>query len=153
VNILIHEDNTHRDIRLKLFLAVSVIIFLAAALSFLGNNKIGDALAMFILAGSLVIIFSIIIPRHYLIFDDRVKIRFAGPLSFTIPFSTINKVGTAGRVSFGLNFPSSLSSSHAVGILRKRRLAVYITPDDRELFIKKLEKAINDWIKDKVSPR
>jgi hypothetical protein len=148
MNALLHEDNTHKDIWIKLLLAVPVIIILAAALSFLGNTNTEDAVALFGIAALIVIIFSIIIPRQYLIFDDRVKIRFAGPLSFNIPFDTIKKVGTAGGASFGLNFPSSLSNSHAVGIHRKRRMTIYITPDDRALFMERLDKAINVWRKE-----
>ncbi len=149
MNILLHEDNTHKDIWLKLVLAVPVIILAGRALLFLERNKTENALAMIGLAALIVIIFSIIIPRQYLVFDDRVKIKFAGPFSFNIPFATIKKVGPAGGASFGLNFSSSLSRSHAVGILRKKRMAIHITPADRDLFLEKLNMAINNWVKEK----
>jgi hypothetical protein len=148
MNILLHEDNTHKDSWMKLLLAVPVIIVLATGLSFLGKTNTEDAVALFGIAALIVIIFSIIMPRQYLIFDDRVKIRFAGPFSLNIPFDTIKKVGTAGGASFGLNFPSSLSNSHAVGIFRNKRMAVYITPDDRALFMARLEKAMSNWRKE-----
>ncbi len=149
MNSLLHEDPTHKDVWLKLILAVPVILILGGALQFLANNNTEDALAMFGLDALIIIIFSIILPRKYLIFDDRVKIQFIRPLSLGIPFDTIKKIGGAGAASFGLNFPTSLSNSHAVGIQRRKRMAVYITPDNRELFLEKLEKAINDWKKEK----
>jgi hypothetical protein len=153
MDILLHEDNTHKDIWLKLILAVPIIIILVAALLFLADNKTEDALAMFGVVVLIFIIFSIIIPKQYLIFDDRVKIVFASPFSFNIPFDTVKKVGVAGGTSFGLNFPSSLSNRHAVEILRKKRIAVYITPDNRELFLEKLGKAMSNWVKEKKELR
>jgi hypothetical protein len=149
MNVLLHEDNTHKDIWLKLVLAIPVIIIVGVALSFLERNKTEDALARIGVAALIVIIFWIIIPRQYLVFDDRITIRFAGPFSFNIPFGTIKKVGPAAGASFGLNFPSSLSNSHAVGILRKKRIAIYITPVDRDLFLEKLGMAMDNWVKEK----
>ena len=149
MNILLHEDKTHKDAWLKLVLAIPMILVLGGGLQFLANNNVEDALAMFGLVVLFVIVFSIIVPRRYLIFDDKVKIQFIRPFSFSIPFDTIKKVEVAGKSSIGLNFPSSLSSSHAVGILRKKRLAAYITPDNRELFMETLEKAMSNWQKEK----
>ena len=142
---LLHRDTTHRDIGLKLVLAMPVIIILIPALLYLASNDNRTAYEMLAIVVVIVIVMWLIIPRQYLIFDNRLKIVLGGPFSFSVPFNTIKTARIPKGTTFGVNFPSSLSSKHIVEIVRNRRLSITITPNDRDLFLKTLEKALSDW--------
>lgn len=144
---LIHQDNTRKDIWLKLVLLIPLAIILVPAFDYLANNSTGEAVEMFGTAAFILVIFWIIIPRQYIIFDSKVKIVFVRPFSFTIPFHTIKTARIPKGASFGINFPSSLSNKHAVEIVRNKRMNVIITPANRELFLETLEKAMSVWRK------
>jgi hypothetical protein len=144
---LIYEDKTHKDIWLKLVLAIPVALILVPALYSLANKDSETAMEMFGVVLFILIIFWVIVPRQYLILGDKVKIVFVRPFYFTIPFDTIKTARIAKGSSFGINLPSSLSSKHAVEIVRKKRLGVVITPDNRDLFLETLGKAMRDWAK------
>jgi hypothetical protein len=147
MDTVIYEDKTHRDIWLKLVLGIPVAFLLVPALCSLAKGDNDTAVAMLGTVLLMVAIFWIIIPRTYLILDGKVKIVFAGPFSFTIPFDTIKEARIPKATSFGMNLPSSLSGNHAVEIVRKKRLNVLITPDNRDLFLESLKKAMDDWAK------
>lgn len=142
---LLYKDTTHKDIWLKLVLAIPVIIILVPALYYLMNNDTRTAYEMLVVAGVIVLVIWLVIPRQYLVFDSKLKIVLGGPFSFTVHFNTIKAARIPKGTTFGINFPSSLSSKHVVEIIRKRRMSVTITPNDRDLFLKMLEKALNDW--------
>jgi hypothetical protein len=145
VDSLIYQDNTHKDIWLKVVLAIPLVLILVPALYSLASNNTETAMGMFGVVVFILVVFWIIIPRQYLILDNKVKIVFVRPFVFNIPFNTIKTARIAKTTSFGVNFPSSLSSKHAVEIVRKKRMGVIITPENRELFLENLDKAVNEW--------
>ena len=142
---LLHRDPTHRDIWLKLVLAIPVTAILILAFVYLTDNDSQAAYEILAIVAVIVIVMWLIIPRQYLILEDRLKIVLGGPFSFSIPFNTIKFARIPKGTTFGVNFPSSLSSKHVVEIVRNRRLNVTITPNDRDLFMKTMEKALSDW--------
>src|SRR4030042_338390 len=133
---LLHKDTTHRDIRLKLVLAIPVVIILIPALYALASNDTRTAYEMLVIVAVIIIVMWLIVPRQYLIFDDRLKIVLGGPFSFGVHFNTIKTARIPKGTTFGVNFPSSLSNNHVVEIVRNRRLSVTITPNERDLFLK-----------------
>ena len=142
---LIHQDTTHKDIWLKLILAIPVVIIVAPALYYLATSESKVAYELLAIVVVMAIVLWLIVPRQYLIMDSRVKIVLGGPFSFSIHFNTINTARIPRGTTFGINFPSSLSNKHVVEIVRNRRMNVTITPNERELFLKTLEKALGDW--------
>ena len=144
---VVYQDNTNKDVWLKLVLAIPLLIFVGTALHSLAVNAIETAIAIFGVAVLILLIFWIVIPRKYVMLDSKVKIVLGGPLSFTISFKNIETARIPRGITFGINLPSSISSKHAVEIIRKKGMKLNITPDNRELFLKNLEKAIDDWKK------
>lgn len=142
---LIYQDNTHKDIWLKVVLIIPLVLILLPAFYHLATSDTGVAVEMFGPAALILVIFWIIIPRRYLIFDSKVTIVFGKPFSFSIPFDKIKAARILKGTSFGINFPSSLSSKHAVEIVRLKRMNVTITPDNPKLFLENLDKALNEW--------
>lgn len=144
---IIYQDDTNKDIWLKLLLAIPVLIILGTAFYLLITNDVKAAIEMFGVVVLILIIFWLIFPKKYIILDSKVKIVLGGPFSFNIPFKNIKTARIPKGITSGINFPSSFSGKHAVQIVRKKGMNVNITPADRELFLKNLEKAMDDWEK------
>jgi hypothetical protein len=142
---VIYQDNTNKDIWLKLILAIPLLVILGTAFYSLAANDIKTAVEMLGTVVLILIIFWTIKPRRYIIFDSKVKIVLGGPFSLNISFKNIKTARIPRGITFGINFPSSLSSKHAVEIVRKNGMTINITPDNRELFIESLEKAMSNW--------
>ena len=142
---IVYQDNTNKDIWLKLVLAIPLLIFVGIAFYYLAANDTETAIGIFGVAVLILLLFWIVIPRKYVILDSKVKIVLGGPFSFTISFKNIETARIPRGITFGINLPSSISSKHAVEIIRKKGMNVNITPDNRELFLKNLEKAMDDW--------
>jgi len=147
VDSIIYQDDTNKDIWLKLLLAIPVLIILGTAFYLLITNDVKAAIEMFGVVVLILIIFWLIFPKKYIILDSKVKIVLGGPFSFNIPFKNIKTARIPKGITSGINFPSSFSGKHAVQIVRKKGMNVNITPADRELFLKNLEKAMDDWEK------
>lgn len=145
MNSLIYQDNTHKDMRLKLVLAIPLIIILAPAFYYVASGDTRTAYELFAIVVVMAIVIWLIIPRQYLILENKVKIVLGGPLSFSIHFNTIKTAHAPRGTTFGINFPTSLSSKHVVEIVRHKRMNVTITPNNRELFLETLQKALGDW--------
>jgi len=142
---LIYQDNTHKDIWLKLVLAIPLVIILAPAFSSLASGDTRTAYEMFAIVVVIAVVIWLIIPRRYLIFNSKVKIVLGGLFSFTIPFHTIKTARSHRWTTLGINLPSSLSTKHVVEIVRNNRMPIIITPANRDLFLETLEKALSDW--------
>jgi len=102
-------------------------------------------MGMFGTAAFMAVVFWVVFPRNFCILDSRVKIVLGSPFSLNIPFNTIEAARIPKGLTFGVNFVTTFSSSHAVEVVRKRRLNVNITPGDRELFLENLDRALNSW--------
>ena len=102
-------------------------------------------MGMFGTAAFMAVVFWVIFPRKFCILDSRVKIVLGSPFSLNIPFNSIKAARVPKGLTFGVNFVTTFSSSHAVEIVRKRWLNVNITPVDRELFLENLDRAMDSW--------
>jgi hypothetical protein len=138
---LVH-GKMQNDAWLKLVFLVVVLCIAIPALVSYAEGKTSDAAAMLATAAFIAVVFILIVPTGYNIYSRRLQIVFRGPFSFNIPLNTIKKVKVPGAFSFTLNFPSSLSKGHAVEIVRTGGLNVLITPEDRVLFMDKLNDAL-----------
>ncbi|HEX75845.1 MAG TPA: hypothetical protein G4O12_04590 [Dehalococcoidia bacterium] len=141
---LIYEDKPHYDIWVKAILVLPVAIFLIPGLYLITSDP-ETAIGLFVTAVLMAIIYWAIFPRKYCILDSKVKIALGGPLSFSIPFDSIETARIPKGITLGINFVTSFSTKNAVEIARKRRLNVNITPSNRELFLSNLGKALNNW--------
>ena len=146
MRVLLYETPGHKDKWLKTILLVPVIIIIIPGLFALVDGDMASAVGMLGVAAFVALVMLFIIPRKYCIFDDRIKILFGGPFAFSIPFSTIETAQIPHRVWISINLPSSLSSSHAVQIVRKKRMSVIITPHDRLAFLENLNIALRKWL-------
>jgi len=144
VESLIYEDTPRYDVWLKAIILLPLFFVLIGAF-YLTTSEGESAIGMFATAVLMAAIYWAVFPRKYRILESKVKIVLGGPFSFNIPFDSIETARAPKWASVGINFPSSFSGKNAVQIVRRKRLNVNITPSDRELFLKSLDKALNSW--------
>ena len=93
----------------------------------------------------MVVIYWVIFPRKYCIFNNKVKVVLGKPLSFNIPFKNIETARPPQGLALGINFATALSAKDSVEIVRRKRLNVNITPSNPKLFLEKLDEALTNW--------
>lgn len=141
---VVYEDTPKYDVWLKAILAFPLFLVLIGAF-YITSSEPEAAIGMFATAVLIVIVYWAVMPRKYRILDSKVRIVLVGPFSFNIPFDTIEIARIPKGPTFGINFPTSFSSKNVVQIVRKGKLNVNITPSNRELFLKNMDKALNSW--------
>jgi hypothetical protein len=88
-------------------------------------------------------------PRKYQIFDDKVRIAFGSPRHFDIPLSNVDYVCEGDwteQFKFNRHYTTSLFKN-IVNIARNKGMMVNITPNNPELFVENLRKALAEWKK------
>jgi hypothetical protein len=128
---------------LKPLLHGLVTIILVLGLVFLFFS-IEMAVFMFALAAFYGLMFFIILPRRFEIYEDKFRIQLGWPVAVNIPLSNIEQVrpGNAGDVwvYWGIRFGTS--TTNVVEIVRKKGLNIIITPENAAEFIDQLNQAI-----------
>jgi hypothetical protein len=146
---VIYEDTPRYDVYLKSIMVLPVF-FIAFGIYYLIVAEIEAATTMFAATLLMAAMFWAMFPRKYLIFDSKFRIALGGPFSFTIPFSNLETAREPQGATFGINFPTCFSNQRTVQIIRKKGWYVNITPNDRDLFLENLNKALNDWRRSKL---
>ena len=140
---LLYEDRPRYGLWLKVLLwgLVAVMLFTAIT-TFDGNRE--DAFALIGTAVFIVLIFWMVMPRKYCIYEDRIKIVMGAPFSMSIRFDVIKYAGKPrGKLTVGINFVTSFRNT--VEIVKKKGMNVNISPADREAFLENLNNALNNW--------
>jgi hypothetical protein len=139
---LIYEDKPPYDIRLRAIMIVPVIILFAVGLSIMEREP-EAANMMYITALVIGFILWAIIPRKYVIMNDRVAIALNGGIAISIPLHRIAMARMAKGFTFSANFPTTLSGKHAIEIIKRKGMSVVITPEDPEKFTRTLNSMID----------
>ena len=141
---VIYEDSPHYDVWLKGIMMLPVF-FILIGLYFLFTAQVESAIGLFATAVLMGAIYWAIFPRKYQVLESKLRIVLGGPFSFNVPFDTLENAGKPEGVNFGINFATTFISEHIVEIKRKKGMTVNITPNDRDLFLENLDKAVDDW--------
>jgi hypothetical protein len=144
---VIYEDKPRTDTWIKSVVWLPSIIMAAAAVPLM-YKSLDPGIYMLCAAAAVgLVLYFLVIPTGYVIYNDKISVRFRGPLAFNMPFATLTGVRKSRWSTFGVNLPTNISQADAVEIVRKRRLAVTITPGDKQAFITNFEKVFKEWQK------
>ena len=141
---MIYEDTPKYDLWLKLILGGVLALTLILGIIFIFQDS-EVALAMFGVTLFDALLFKVILPQRFQIYQDRVRIVLGGPLAINIPFSNIRTVRTVSArkvfVYWGNRFATSTHS--IVEIVRKKGLGFVISPANGDMFLEQLNQARN----------
>ena len=140
---LLYEDRPRYGLWVKILVWGLLAVFLITAITTFDSNR-EDAFALIGTAVFIILIFWVVMPRKYCIYEDRIKIVMGVPFSISVRFDVIEYVGKPrGKLTVGINFVTSFRDT--VEIVRKKGMNVNISPGDREAFLKTLNKAFDNW--------
>jgi hypothetical protein len=141
---VIYEDNPRYDVWVKGIMVLPVF-FIILGVYYLFTAQVESAIGLFATTLLMGAIYWAIFPRKYQILDSKLRIVLGGQFSFNVPFDNLETARQPEGVSLGINFATTFLSQHAVEIKRKKGMNVNITPNDRDLFLENLNKAVYDW--------
>jgi hypothetical protein len=149
VDSVIYEDNPHYDVWVKAIMVLPVF-FIILGIYYLFTAQVESAIGLFATTLLMGAIYWVIFPRKYQILDSKLRIILGGQFSFNVPFDNLETARQPEGVSLGINFATTFLSQHIVEIKRKKGMKVNITPNDRDLFLENLNKAIFDWRRNNI---
>jgi hypothetical protein len=141
---LLYEDTPRYDIWLKLVLGGVLAMTLVLGVVLLFSETEG-AFVMFGVTAFDAALFTLIMPRRYQIYSDKLRIVLGGPFAWNIPFSTIKEARPASSLKAfaygGVRFATS--SKGVVEIARSKGCSVVISLANREVFLEQLNRALS----------
>ncbi|MFC1847618.1 PH domain-containing protein [Chloroflexota bacterium] len=142
INILVYDDKPRYDLWVKFILGSIIACTFILGIIYISQDT-EAAIAMFGITVFDAILFKIILPRRFQIFEDRLKILLGVPFSINIPFTNITDVktvsGTKALVYWGIQFATS--TSHVVEIIRKKGPNITISPSNPDMFLEQFKQA------------
>jgi len=141
---LLYEDMPRYDWWLKLVLVVALLATLIPGIVILTWHDTTGGLAMLGVTAADALIFYLVMPKRYQLFDDKVRVVLGWPFGMDVRLSDVKEVRPSGgsdnlamrRLKF------ATSSRTATEIVRRNGWAVVISPSDREAFIQRVNEAL-----------
>ncbi|UCD10159.1 MAG: PH domain-containing protein [Dehalococcoidales bacterium] len=145
--LVVFEDRPAYDKWNKYLMGGIIAIPLIVAIVLLTQDILGVAIMFGVTIFDTVLIWCIL-PKRFLVYEDRLKIVLGGPFSITIPFRDIIQVRQATKdmafVYWGYKLGTSLK--YQVEIERKNGLSVLISPSMENDFIEQLNRARENYV-------
>jgi hypothetical protein len=122
------------------FLPIVVIIYALFA-----DFRFGEETRYIVIAvvAVLGLAFWLLMPRRFIIMEDRLRVIQALGLSFSISFNNIEIARELNKSVFNINL--STSKLTAIELVRKQGRNINFSPEDRDKFIRQLNKAVEKW--------
>lgn len=143
VESLIYEDTSRYDFWIKLTLLLILAVTLVPAFALLFE----DVMASLIMFGATLfdaLLFWVVLPQRFQIFESRLRIVMGYPFAINISISNINYARkTSGYKALaygGLRFATS--TKFVVEIARKRGMGLLLSPASGEMFVEQLNYAM-----------
>jgi hypothetical protein len=145
-NVIVFQDIPVYDPVTKYSIAGIIVLTIIAGIVLLWFDVLG-AIIMFAVTGLDALIFWSVLPRRFLVYEDRLKIVLGWPFSINIPLNDIKQVRIADRdmasVYLGMRFITS--SKNLVEIERIGGLSVLFSPSQSSTFVENLEQARSQY--------
>jgi hypothetical protein len=138
----IYQDTPRYDTWFKVVLVLPLVVIAFALFS---DFKIGEMAKYVVIAVVAVVglAFWLSMPRRFIIMEDHLKFFLWIGLSFSVPFDRIEVARELNKSAFNINL--STSNTSAVELVVKRGRNINFSPEDRDKFIRQLNKAVEKW--------
>jgi len=143
---LLYQDEPAYGVPLKLIIVIMPAIFLAASIYMWSSGDTSGGLALLVEAFIIGLIFWVVFPCKYQVYEDGVRIGLGGPLSVKVGFDKIRTIGVTSRLSFSVNFVTTITKSY-VEIVKKKGLSIAITPRANDSFVENANRALSHWVR------
>ena len=140
---LLHEEKAGYDPVTKVVLGLVLAATLVPAIVLLFYELAG-AIFLFGATALDALLFHLVLPRRYQVFDTGLRIVLGWPVHWDIPFSTIKDIRPARAADTWIydGVRLATSSRTTVEIVREKGWNVIVSPGDRQRFLERLGEAI-----------
>ena len=136
---LLYEDKAKYDSWLKYLLGGILALTLVPGIIYISRDT-ETTLAMFGITLFDALLFYVILPKHFQVFNNSLKIILGGSFALTIPLADIRDArpvtGNNAFIYWVIRFATS--AHNVVEIERKTGLSVVISPENSDLFLTEL---------------
>ncbi|MFC1949815.1 hypothetical protein ACFLW0_06565 [Chloroflexota bacterium] len=141
-SILLYEDTPAYDSWLKYLLGGILALTFILGIVYIPQDIIGAAV-MFAVTLFDALLFYVILPKRFLIYENQLVVKLGGPFAINIPLSDIEEAKPAPpRNAFfygGIRFATS--TGHIVEIVRRKGMNLLISPSHDDIFLEQLNQA------------
>ena len=143
-SILLYQDKAKYGLLFKLILIIPAA-FLVGSLYLYLSGDVSGSLAL--LPGALIsgLIFWLVFPREYQVYEDYLRIALGGPFSVKVGFQNIKTIMITNRTGLTINFVTRITKNY-VEIVKKRGWSIAITPTDNDVFMENVNQALEQWV-------
>lgn len=145
-SLLRYQDKPAYGSLLKLIIVIVPAGLLAASIYLWSSGENAGGLALLAESFFISLIFWVVFPRKYQIYEDHLRIVLGGPVAVKIGFDKIETIGVTSKLTFSVNFVTKFTKRY-VEIAKKRGLSIAITPRDNDLFVENANRALSQWVK------
>ena len=145
-NLLLYQDEPVYGLFMKLIIVVIPVAMLVGSIYLFSSGNNADGLALLFELIIIGLIFWVVFPRRYQVYEDHLRIVLGGPFSVKVGFDKIKTIGVTSRQTLSINFVTKLTKNY-VEIAKKRGLSIAITPGDNDLFVENANRALSQWVK------
>ncbi|MFC1941027.1 PH domain-containing protein [Chloroflexota bacterium] len=145
-NVLLYQDEPVYGLFIKLIIMVIPVVMLVGSIYLFSSENNADGLALLLELIIIGLIFWVVFPRRYQVYEDHLRIVLGGPFSVRVGFDKIKAIGVTSRQILSINFITKLTKNY-VEIAKKRGLSIAITPGDNDLFVENANRALSQWVK------
>ncbi|MFC2043960.1 PH domain-containing protein [Chloroflexota bacterium] len=131
---------------MKLIIVVIPVAILIGSISLFSSGNNADGLALLFELIIIGLIFWVVFPRRYQVYEDYLRIVLGGPFSVKVGFGNIKTIEVTSKQILSINFVTKLTKNY-VEIAKKRGLSIAITPGDNDSFVENTNRALSQWVK------
>jgi hypothetical protein len=142
VSNLVYDEKPKIDAWLRVLYIVPAAIPLITGIVRTSDST-REGLALFAVALFAGMLYRLLLPQRFQVFDPKLRIKLGGPFAFNIPLSDITDVKsrTGAEAFFFRGIRYATSAEHTVEIIRSEGLDVVISPENRDVFLEQLNQA------------
>ena len=146
-SLLLYQDKPKYGLLLRLILIMPLAFLVGSLYLYLSGDTSGS-LALLPEAFIVGLIFWLVFPREYQVYEDHLRIVLGGPFSVKVGFQNIKAIRITSRTGLTVNFVTRIAKSY-VEIAKNRGWSIAITPSANDSFVEKANRALEQWLKTK----
>ncbi|MFH0769472.1 MAG: PH domain-containing protein [Chloroflexota bacterium] len=143
-SLLLYEDEPAYSSLLKLIIVIFPVGLIVASIYLWSSGESSGGLALLFEALFISLIFWIVFPHRYQVYEDHLRIVLGGPFAVKIGFERIKTVEVTRRMALTVNFATKLAMTYVI-IVKKNGLSIAITPKSNESFVENANRALSEW--------